>query len=515
MFKVLIVDDEPYIRQGLKSIIDWEQYGFIICGEASDGEEGVKQVIKLSPDLVITDIKMPVMDGLEFIKHSKNILGSNAHFIVLSGYNDFKYARSSIKYGVIDYLLKPIEEVELIEILKKIARQIIGDKLNITANQIIQALLVSDLDPDLLLVGKDLFTNISEFRIRFVQIEINISELFEKFDEIELQSKLDIVVNILEKAIYKENINCLYNSSLGNYGIILSKSILKYYYNDAEKFVNDLFKRIDDVLKGSCLIIVGKEISELSDIKTSYKSCLEGKYYNPFHIHNTVIFYDEVKKTQYNYDYIDDASVEKFLEAVEKNQDKITISIINEGLNNISNKKVAPEILHAFFMIFISKVITSVSKKYGNNNDFMKNTTTLYGLEGSNLDEVQEYLLIFSRYIYKYIKSLKNSKQTILIYDIEKYIKNNYQLDLTLIKISEIFFINPVYLGQLLKKSLGMYFNDYLHYIRIEEAKKNLRRSDLKLCEIANKVGYSDSNYFISKFEKITGMSPTEYKNSK
>ena len=114
MIKVLLVDDELIVRQYLVSIIEWEKYGFYICGEAGSGKEALEMIELYSPDLVITDIKMPEIDGLELVRIAVDEMKAMSKFIILSSYNDFTYARTAIKYNVMDYILKPLDEGELL-----------------------------------------------------------------------------------------------------------------------------------------------------------------------------------------------------------------------------------------------------------------------------------------------------------------------------------------------------------------------------------------------------------------
>lgn len=130
MLKVLLVDDEPYVLEGLKISINWTAYGFRICGEATNGEDALELVRLSNPDLVITDIRMPVMDGLEFIRLSKERLRSSAKFVILSGYDDFSYAKEAMLYNVSDYLLKPIDSEELESVVSKLASLIKKEKRN-------------------------------------------------------------------------------------------------------------------------------------------------------------------------------------------------------------------------------------------------------------------------------------------------------------------------------------------------------------------------------------------------
>ena len=117
----MLVDDEPSIIRMLKQVIDWEQYNFTVCAESNDGEDAIEKIKTFSPDLVITDIRMPVVNGLDLIKYCVENLNVKTKFIIVSGYDDFQYVRSAFKYGVKDYLLKPLDPEELIEIIINIS----------------------------------------------------------------------------------------------------------------------------------------------------------------------------------------------------------------------------------------------------------------------------------------------------------------------------------------------------------------------------------------------------------
>lgn len=120
MLKVIIVDDEPYIVQGLSMIIDWNTAGYEIIGTANDGEEALELIKSMDPDLVITDIKMPIMTGLELLEKVRVEKITDANFVILSGYNDFEYAKTAIRFGSIDYLVKPIDKEELLGVLERV-----------------------------------------------------------------------------------------------------------------------------------------------------------------------------------------------------------------------------------------------------------------------------------------------------------------------------------------------------------------------------------------------------------
>ncbi|XEC93971.1 response regulator [Paenibacillus tarimensis] len=121
MNRVILVDDEMFARKGLSNLIPWDRYGYEIVGEAENGEEALEIIQKYNPDLVITDIRMPVLDGLELIRQAKQLNTAPPQFIIVSGYDDFKYAQQAVRFGVQDFILKPVDEEELVSTLQRIS----------------------------------------------------------------------------------------------------------------------------------------------------------------------------------------------------------------------------------------------------------------------------------------------------------------------------------------------------------------------------------------------------------
>ncbi|MDT8717267.1 response regulator [Clostridium sp. 19966] len=512
MLKVIIVDDEPFVREGMKSVISWGKYDVKLCGEAEDGEEALKLIKEINPDIVITDIRMPEMSGLELIEKAKKELGSKAEFIILSGYTDFKYAQKAIKSNVFNYLLKPIDEDELVKVILEIKERIKQNAESNEENSLIENLINGKKVDNL---NYSAYKNILNSKIRYIYLEIDVLDWLEDLNEVELKEKLRELEESIYRVIHRENINCIYQEQIWKYGIILCDEILKYY-KSVENFAEALYKNISNNITNKCIVIVGKEVGNINDLIESYISCNNMKQYKYFYDKETVIYYDDIKKVESKYYDGQNLEVEDLSSAIEQGDNLKIFENINNIFKNIKEHNISPDIVKAYFIVLVLNVISNITEKNGNTDDFMNMFETIKYMKDMGIGEMQDNLVKFSIASSKYIKSMKSTSQGSGIYEIAKYIDNNYnQQDISLKKLAEIFYINPVYLGQLFKKSFGMYFNDYLHSKRIEEAKKLLRRSDLKLYEIAIKVGYSDANYFISKFEKITHFTPTQYKNSK
>ncbi len=353
MYKVMIVDNEPNIRSGLCYIIDWERYDFRISDLAKNGKEAIEKLEKNPPDLIITDIKMPGMDGLELIRYVREELqDENMKFIILSGYDEFDYAREAMKYNVRAYLLKPIDEKELIDSLEMIKKELVKENL-----------------------------------YEYFYIE-KVESFCEKFTEIK---EFDELVNVIEK-----------NSQ------------------DREE-------------------------------------------------------------------------------------------ILEKIINNFIEIRLHPRIIKIHLDNFIMKLSTIINNMGGSIDNIIKEysffKTTIANI---NIEQLREELLDFVNDSSNYIEELK--KNCGIINMVKHYIQDNYAENIRLKDLAEKFYINTAYLGQLFKKETGSSFSRYLNEIRIEKAKELLRRTDLHIYQIAEKVGYGNSDYFIIKFKEFEGCTPLEYK---
>ncbi|OPJ56607.1 response regulator [Clostridium oryzae] len=515
LFKVLIVDDEPFVRQGLRELIDWKKYGYKIDGEANDGEEALEIIKRASPDIVVTDIRMPEMDGLEFIREAREFVKKDTEFIILSGYGQFEYAQKAIEYGVSNYLLKPIEEEQLIEILLSSKEKFTKNRNKLKYHEsknIIKKLISNNLDEDTKLKIRSMFNKQINYKQRFVVIESDIVEWMEQLEGKKLESKIDELKETILKQLQGNIIN-LYEEYVGRYGVIVNEYVSKQYEGNICEFADELHRSICSNAGCSNCIVIGKEVDSLWNIFDSYKSCESIKSYKYINNSMDIINYDSLNEIEYNYYYDFSSIVDRIYDAIERGNKEQIISVVDEFFENMLNYNIAPEIIKTHVMALLFRILSNESEKHGDMAETVKTIKNLNISEG-NISVMKSTLIKFLNELTSYVNSLQSNNGISAIYEVESYIKRNFEKDLTLKNLAKEFFINPVYLGQLLKKKLGMYFNDYLHYIRVEEAKKLLRRSNLKLYEIANRVGYSDTNYFINKFEKITSLTPVQYKKS-
>lgn len=515
MYRVLIVDDEPFVRQGLRAVINWEQYGFTVCAEASDSTEAIELIGKYSPELVLTDIMMPEIDGLELIDMATKLWGTGTKFVIISGYDKFEYAKKAIRSNVVSYLLKPVDEDELIEVLEKVKYNLESGKrflgnINLEVRNIIKNFIEGRIDGHQIKLAKKLFKDGFNCKMRYMSIELNVLEWLENFNEEEIEAGINKIRTSLLQTIRAENSIYLYEEMIGEYGIILNESILKHYANDIKAFTNNLRDEITGISHLDCSIYVGNEVDTLSDLKYSYGSCKKAKEQKFFYCDNDIIYYERLEAID-----CETTLMDGLIEAVKANKtDEIKLQIENI-IEKVQREHVEKEILKVHLRSYIFEIIKFIAQKHGNVEEFKEFYARLSNIQRYNVKEIQEILVAFSESCSYYLSSLSNNRVKNVLDEIVAYIESNYSQDLSLKILAKKFYISPIYLGQLFKKNYNIYFNDYLCGIRIEESKKLLRRSDLKINEIARKVGYDDPNYFIAKFEKVTHMTPTQYKNQK
>lgn len=220
MYRVILVDDEPYVREGLREFVNWEEYEFKICAEASGGEDAAEKIRNLMPDLVITDVEMPVKNGLDLIAYMQKEEDSGTKYIILSGYDKFEYIKQAISLNVVSYLLKPLEFDKIEETLEKVKRQ---------EERYKQMLLLAKTDVDFFVDDKEKSRN--AYRVVFV-------EIYEKnTDRIDLEERKAEVLRTFCKIVGEHGITYLQTDREGRIFLILKQNENRDFYADLEKAI--------------------------------------------------------------------------------------------------------------------------------------------------------------------------------------------------------------------------------------------------------------------------------------
>ncbi len=549
MYRIMLVDDEPLILAGITSLINWEEHDCSIIGKATNGLQALEQAIQLQPDIIITDIKMPVMGGLELIAKCKEEK-LNFSFIVLTNLEEFELAKKALTLGASEYLVKiNLTEETLINGLNSAKQhfdQITACNTNRMENSFIQAgneeitkaffkkLLLSS--EDYAAIDESILPNKTDKLNYFSNHEKQIAELFvspllimvnisysnagyireDKQDDIKkVTTHISSIVSEMLKRFFK-------HSSILDWGqrrflLIVSTEGINNLTDVLKTFcqkVNTVLKTYFEITGAFGISEIAKDAYQLPKFIDQTLTAIDYYYYYPT---SPVIFYSEkCKKIRHN-DNFDISFLKKELKiALQQNDSEKVSNIFNQLIDLFSTytprKKQA---INACINLY------SYIYSFFENNDnkymdiFPSTITVMEHLNQLNsLNNIIEYLNSFRINICDLLDTRKNSKIDMIIELTKKYVNNHYTEKLTLSSVSEALNFSSGYLSSSFKKHTGSNFSDYISYVKIEKAKELIDTHTHLMYEISEMLGFDNPYYFSKVFKKVTGMSPREYEIS-
>jgi two-component system, response regulator YesN len=512
---VIIVDDDAYIRQGLKLSVSWEDYGLEIVGEASNGLQALKLIEEKSPVLILTDIKMPYMTGLELLSEitKKNL---QVKVIMISAYNDFDFVRKAMTLGARNYIVKPLNKIEVDNAIKTVVEELEDEAKDYRARK--QGLIAL----------RDNVLN------RLVRDEISQRELTERLELLELDildASLRIVILKFSSAIQQKNVNnidlenfinltlneanpiIIFNNSNDQISLLMVEK--DFYTKEAVKQIGtDLIRTISARYHLDCYVSVGCCVSNYKKINISYDEAMRGLDYKIIYGINKVIFFEDlqlIKDKKNSYFYIPKNEIKEMVlsqnrEEVQKYIDVLFLSTLNESYISPDQIIFATiEILSSIYPILNAmKIETSLQSSDSLLKIIMRMDSIIY-LKDWVLDQIY--------YVMDAIKTQKEKKFSELVNDVIASIYAHYDdTNLCLKTLSVELNVSATHLGRIFKHETNSYFSDYLNNVRIEYSKELLTKTELNTKEIAKKVGFDNINYFYTIFKKKIGMGTGEYK---
>lgn len=497
--KILIVDDEYLLRQGLKYLCNWEQEGFTIVGEASTGEEGLSLTKKLEPNIIITDIVMPEMDGIEFIKLVK-LYDPTIQIVVLSSHSNFDYVKSSFKYGVNDYILKPkLNPTDLLAILRGLQPNTPNDitlgtdtKFQKQVPSIIEKIINGFNCDDEDWQDLDQYFPLDHFIILVTTINNTNSSLWET-----------TLPQQLSEYTYSDFV-----TKDGTYAVLIN------YSNAQSISINEALCQLTDELHCNVKFshfAISPVFSTLKDLEALYinvTNLLSYKFFledivliTPRHlpkISNTISFDVDNFRLLIECLNIDEAKqlILSHIQEVAKTLDHSVFSLKKLVENTIYN---SINILQK--LDFDTPSFNALKLRSLKSIESTVYVSQLLQTTGSILDE-------FS----KEINLQPETKNRMVINKITSYVENNYQEQIHLSAIAEKLHLNYSYLSSYFNNHAKESFTDYVNKVRISKAKELLVDPNISISEISELVGYSDQSYFGKVFKKATGFTPSTYR---
>lgn len=516
MYKVLLVDDEPMALKAIEYAADWVSLGFSICGTCCNGKEAVDAIDRLQPDIVVTDIKMPVMDGLDLIRYAKENKKDNIIFILVSGYGEFEYARKAMKYGVRYYLQKPVFQEDICEIIQEIKQNL--DKVNkstvINKKVILQEVLsqlIRGIDAH---QAVNYLKNLLDGDAFFMKWNCILIDCFNTSygNTVEENDNKTITAAIDEVTVDNKYIFVL-EQNLNRFVIVEGFKSDKLFDSNKESSALRIYDKLLSLHLQNFSIAVGECVSELSRVKDSYITANETLRYKFYRGLNCLVFYKDVKEKAFNFQFNDLFMSGKVIEAVEELEIDKVRSTIDEIFQYFEIHRIDPDIV----IMFISNMVCKINNliEANSRSEIKYNNTIL------EIKEQEKTILalkkIFENFCVQCCECLKEARRSNSENNIEKieaFVRRNYKRNITIRELSENIYMHPAYVGQLFIHKFGICLNEYIHELRIQEAKKLMRETDLKNHEIAEELGYCNYNSFLKHFQKYAGMKPKEFRDN-
>ncbi|MGE8204635.1 response regulator transcription factor [Heyndrickxia sp. NPDC080065] len=500
MYKVLLVDDEPLITKGLKALIDWEDYGFEIAYTAESGEEALAYLKENPIDILITDILMEEMSGLELISETKKIQ-PQIKCIVLTGYQEFEFIKQGLLLGIENYLVKPVDEEELLTTVQNI-----GQKLNIVTGGESTRELTTLKDNILwrFMNGEiekcDCLERLSLYHLKFNQQYYNVSILnFEHYQKANVSNEIR---NFIEEHY---SATCIYSPNQ-EIIIIFGSTSEEDLYTSNQSLVNHLRDGQNEA--GIFYLSMGKPVKLIDEFEESFTYAREYSLLQLYSAPNVLISdrlsidkQDELKKQQ------------EFKENIVKHLvqgDEESLQMIDLFFQDFTEKTkfISPQVVKKYTFDLMSYIHYSLKS-----DDHLSQYTAAVERIVYSSDSHQ-MKTILQEYCNELISSINNqvNLRSPIVQNVLGFIHAHYDEGLSLKTLGQQFHVNAIYLGQLFQKEIGVVFSEYLNRYRLEKAKELLKTTHYRAGEIGKKVGYSDTAYFYKQFKKNIGTTPSEWR---
>ena len=507
MYKLIVVDDEINAIEGLKILIDKERNNISEILTSQNAIDALVVIEKERPDIIVSDISMPQMTGLEMIAEIKSIENYNPMIIILSGYSTFTYAQTAMSHGVKAYLLKPVDEDELNDKIDELIGEIETTKqLNFEKNIVLYGMIQKFLNGDKnsknldkfktiidITSGHSMIVSASNFIYRAdkdigltdEQIDVD----YEKIKEITQSHFEDVVINSF--LISSNEILNIFSSKT------LSQSDVKTNFATACK---DILAKLDIKISTS----FSQNITNLDDIPNEIVEIV-----NEIESANPPILPDEQLSSA------DFRELNDIFTLVATNFDTMFIEELEENLKKALETAIALNVptshFTAIFNAFLINITRFVSNAYDDVNTILNHGNDIANKHSTVSDSKSEYIS-FVVEIFNTMTDYNKKLQNETFHNIITYINTNFTENLTLKLLATKFYVNPIYLGRVFKKKTGTLFNEYLTNLRIDKSKILLKKTTRKVYEIASEIGFNDPNYFIAKFLKSEGITPSQYR---
>lgn len=535
MLKMVILDDEKMERKYMKKYIDWNSMGIEIVGEAANGVDGLEVCLNVKPDIILTDVKMPEMDGLEFSKKVKEFL-PDVKIIFISGHDDFSYARSAVDLNAFGYILKPFRIENVIEVVRKVTtkcdeelkkdtersklKKILDENKGLLKDSLIRELLNGIGSYERIWERID-YLGINVIRGWYCTLLIEVDEFDDITNNMQIEEKQFFSINLLnsiQRGVAGSNAENIKVSDK-HYSILLS-----FNFVEEEITITQRVYAIAEAVKANLLedlnISVTIGMSKLSNdigsiiyLNEQAKDALKCKLFN---LKGQLISFNDTliigEKKEIDFKRLDNLIVDSLkssnVERLHNMMDEVFDGLLaNRDVNSSNMQSICISIMCSAIR-FLNEINCTFGDVFGDEsivwNKLMKFET---------IADIKQWVKNILDAIIDYVNLKKKSKNRMIVEKVLEIMKDRFGDELTTKELSKEIFLSPNYIGAIFKEEMGTGLLEHLTRIRMEKAEEMLRDPRLKIYEIALKVGYSNTPYFSTVFRDFTGLTPSEYRD--
>lgn len=529
MYKVILIDDEDEVREGIKLKTPWQECGFELAGDFENGRDAWEAIDTLKPDAVITDICMPFMDGLEL---ARRIFENcrDVKVVIVTGFEDFEYAQRAIKLKVTDYLLKPLNSEEFTDFLKRMKRELDDDRLRkedltrlrsqlhqslpLLKERFLEKLATAGLTPE------EMASEMEAYQLRlagpsYVAMVGDLDDLLQNGKErsdAEMELLRFGVYNIMQEIIEKEN-----------GGIVFRTRDLKVaaFYSAApdqlmlqsQTLAGHVRRSVEKYLKMTLSIGIGRPCLEIQQLTQSFQEALSALDYRfMLGVNRTLSIQDVEFGRSAAADRYNDWE-KKLISAMRTGSRTCVSEALKNGFDELKNSGQTVEKAYGVIHKLLAALMNWVDETGLDDTNRIGDDLFLQIGTMKTLDSIQDLLEVNC---YRILTDLSSKRSSVIhsqMQQAEQFINDHYMNEeLTLNDVCRHLYMSISYFSTLFKQHTGLTFVEYVTKIRMEKAKELLTLTPHKTYEIARRVGYGDPHYFSVIFKRQTGMTPKEYR---
>ena len=545
MLKIFLAEDEVVVRETIKRMIPWEELGFELVGEAADGEMALPLLIRQQPDLLITDIKMPFMDGLTLARLAKKEI-PGLKVVILSGYDDFNYAKQAIGIGVEDYLLKPITKNALIERLSEIRSRYEHEKTQKeyyekfqremqayeknSSRDFFEALVDGSMDMMEVYkraekLGLDIVAEAYNVLIFTMNCDEDFSGQRDEYSSWEAES-----LELLENFFAGHSSAMLFRSNIFSYGVLLKgqRETIEENTRACVDEIRKILSRQDG--RREWFLAVGQSVERLSQIQKSYHTASRA-FSQRYLYDENILYYDEMETMEHpggqaeiednaylqkvDVNALNPAILQKFLS---NGLQEETENFVKDYFYAIGQEPMESLVFRNYVILNVRFSVISFIKGLGCDTNEMESADTeeVLAESGKNMESAIAYAKkMISQAIEIRDQNSGNKNRSILKTAVD-FIDSHYmEEDISLNTVANVANVSSNHFSALFSQNMGQTFIEYLTTLRMNKAKELLRCTGMRSSEIAGEIGYKDAHYFSYLFKKTQGMTPSDYRKAR